>query len=70
MKNRIPGSVYELHQGLAALDREALEARVRVLAATGVPEHDIAALTSLSVEQVRRILAGPSLTLTRGGAQS
>jgi hypothetical protein len=67
-RRRIPGSVYHAHLALAQLDREALEARVRVLAATGVPEYDIAVLTCLHVEQVRRILAGTSLSLERGDA--
>jgi hypothetical protein len=65
-RRRIPGSVYHAHLALARLDREALEARVRSMAGSGIPEHDIGALTSLSVEQVRRILAGARSE--RGGA--
>jgi hypothetical protein len=64
-RRTIPGSVYHTHLALAALDREGTEQRVRTLAATGLTDHDISHLTGLHVEQVRRILAGPSLNLER-----
>lgn len=47
----------DLHQSPATRDREALEPRIRAMAAQGIGEHEIAALTGLHLRQVRRILA-------------
>jgi hypothetical protein len=53
----IPGSQHALFAGLAALDREALQGRVRALAAAGWPDHDIARVLRLSALYVRQVLA-------------
>jgi hypothetical protein len=42
----------------ATLTREEQAASIRKLAADGMPEYSIAAACQLSVEQIRRVLAG------------
>jgi hypothetical protein len=57
VKRTIPGNQRDLYGGLAALDRAALQDRIRALAAAGWTDHDIANVLRLSALDVRRVLA-------------